>query len=223
MFPKPGCAMCNLLVQLTDKTLQKMVYEWSNDDSTHQALRNRRGLCSMHSHLLVHHLGKALPITLLYRTAVDELVYLLQQMGEGAPSSRGRLGGLFGGGETGATLAARLAPTARCLVCETVDEVEVYYVDVLANRLTDARLNAAYLQSEGLCFPHFLKVLTACSDAQIIQGLIAVQKKVWDQVFDELDAYIEQTNGASSSDSWRRAAQQIPGDYRLFGVDQRSR
>ncbi len=230
-FPKPGCAMCNLLTQLAEKSVQKIVYEWSTDVQTHQSLRDRRGLCSTHSYQLLHHVGNALTVTTLYRITMDEILTILNDMSLKIEGPRGRLAGLFGSGASvGASLAERLAPSAPCFICESIDRTEGYYVDVMANRLGDHRLREAYLKSEGLCLPHFQKTLSVCGDPGIAQDLITKQLDVWGKFREELEAYIARGDHrggyeekSRDVDAWRRFAQQIPGEYTLFGVDPRSR
>lgn len=229
-FPLPGCAMCNLLIALADRTLQNLLYERVIDDLTHRMLRARRGLCATHSQQITGYLGNSATFAIYYRSAVDEVVRVLNEMPEEPGAVQAGLSRLIGRKGLGAALADRLAPDDPCLVCKVLDDAECRYIEVMANYLDDARLHDAYTQSQGLCLPHFEKSLRATTDPAGIGVLLTTQRRIWTQLRDDLEVFIAKVDHrygwadfGQESDSWVRATQQMPGAAGLFGVDPRSR
>lgn len=228
-FPQRGCAICNLLLPYADRLVQHMLYDQAVDDQTHQALRARRGLCSVHSQQITQYLGNAQTVVIFFRSAVDEVVRLLDELPGDIPPARSGLAGLIGGSSRGAALAERLAPHAPCLICQSLAEAETRYIKVMGDFLDDDRLRTAYEKSEGLCLPHFQQVLAASDDPGAIRTLIATQKRVWTQLREDLNTFIakaSETNfvyqdKGTEGDSWYRATKQMPGEDRLFGLDPR--
>jgi hypothetical protein len=228
-FPLPGCAICNLLVQLADRSLRNLLYERVIDEPTHQAIRARRGLCAAHSQQMTGYLGNSATFAIYYRSAVDEVVHILENMPEEPGPAQVGLSRLLAHKPLGAALADRIAPRAPCLVCKALDEAECRYIEVMANYLDDERLLDTYTQSQGLCLPHFEKSLRACTDPAAIRILLTTQRRIWTQLRDDLEVFIAKVDHrygwadfGQESDSWVRATQQMPGEARLFGVDPRS-
>jgi hypothetical protein len=229
-FTQPGCAMCTLLLHLADRTVQLILYERSDDAPTHAALRARRGLCGIHAQQMTRYLGNAQTNALFWKSAVDEVVKSMGRLTGSNHARRDLVTRLRGGGKRrGTALAEQIAPSAPCLVCASLATAEQHYIEDMATRLDDERLCSAYQRSrDGLCLPHFLKVLCACDDPAILRTLIGKQQCVWTQLNDDLAEFLAKAGFGfdfrereHEADSWLRAALLMPGAEGLFGVDKR--
>jgi hypothetical protein len=225
-FPQPGCAICNLLLQVTERILRNILLERLMDDRTHADLRARRGLCSTHSFQITQARGNAATLAMLYRTAADEVAHLLDALPDELP--RGRKSGLFGSHET--SLGDSLAPQKPCIACALIEDREQEYIDVMVTQLNEPALCAAYERSQGLCLPHLTAVIDACHDPVIYKLLLRVQRRLWTELRDDLDQFLHKmsyrfdyADKGHESNSWMRAMKQLSGDDRLFGVDPRLR
>src|SRR5258708_20955368 len=92
-FPKPGCAICNLVLRDVEHFLDLLLYERVTEPESHQAFRARRGLCNEHSSQLVQLRGGAVGAAVLYRAAVNEVLEIIEQT-PAKPISQSGLGRL---------------------------------------------------------------------------------------------------------------------------------
>src|SRR6185369_1004968 len=93
-FPRPGCAVCNLLLRDSERHLDSLLYEYILDIETHRHIRAARGLCNEHTWQLKKYVGGALGIAILYEAELDEVQRIVEQT---LPESiASRLGRLFG-------------------------------------------------------------------------------------------------------------------------------
>lgn len=227
-FAEPGCAMCTLLLGQADRLLQSILYERWRDQPTHDAIRARHGLCSTHAHQLTQYRGNVQTVAIFYRSAVDEVVGILEAMQRDlrvAPAGRRQRGGRA----DGAALAERLNPRGPCIVCAALDETERELVETMVRYFDDDRLHATYEQSDGLCLPHLQAVLAVCADPAALREMIAIQKRAWAELRDDVAAFIAKTAQRDGdvldpreASGPGRAVRHMPGEHALFGVDPRS-
>lgn len=216
-LPEPGCAICTLVERDTARFLDSHLYEYVNTPDTHAAMRASRGLCATHSAQLVDYGAQVLGIAILHAAILDEL---LKQAA--APRSSSRLGRLRGSGET---VAGRFEASGRCMACEAMERAEHQHIRALAGHIHEAKLKAAFEQSEGLCLPHFRLALEAAPDAPRHDLLLQMQVEKWRGLKAELDTFAEKydINHAdrrmgAEADSWRRALRLVSGAAGVFGV-----
>jgi hypothetical protein len=217
-LPQSGCVICTLVERDTAHFLDSQLYEYVNESETHAALRASRGLCAVHSAQLVDYGAQVLGIAILHAAILDEL--LKQAAAPRIISSR--LGLLRGNEET---VAGRLEPSGRCMACEAMERAEQRHIQTLAGYIHEAKMKAAFEQSEGLCLPHFRLALEAAPDASRHDLLLQIQLEKWRSLKAELEMFVEKydINHADRSmgaeaDSWRRALRLVSGAARIFGV-----
>ena len=51
-FPKPGCAICNLLLHEVDQYINALLYEFANSPDMHAVFSAGRGFCTEHGQML---------------------------------------------------------------------------------------------------------------------------------------------------------------------------
>lgn len=224
-FPNPGCAVCTLLLRDVTLLLDKIQYEYVVDRETQRKFRASRGLCDEHGWRLAQ-IGNALSVAVLYETALDELLKIIDQS-PAQNSPQGFTRRLFSQ-NGGSALADALDPTQPCPACETQDAAETRYIDAFTEHLIDDTMLTAFRSSEGLCIEHFKQALRAAGDTQTSALLIATQRAIWERLRDELNEFMRKSDyqhadepmGAEST-SWARAVARIGGEHGVFGLRRR--
>src|SRR6185503_13974850 len=97
--------------------------------------------------------------------------------------------------------------------------VEAYYLVALQQHLTGPdNLAAAYRTSQGLCLPHFRRVLAPITDPETFTALVEAQKAVWQRLSAELAEFIRKKDHrfqhegyGPEGDAWLRAIEAVVG------------
>jgi hypothetical protein len=233
-FPQSGCALCNLLRRDTERAVDGLVYGFMDTDELRAAFSAARGVCSEHGWLLrTNKFGNVLGIAKLYAATLNEVLALIETFPTPttpAPA-RSRLERLLASDRrsSAAPLADQLEPTARCLICERVDEREADYVQIFDGYLLDARFQQAFAQSDGLCLPHFRAVLRRLSAPPQIEALIGVQTRIWRALQAQVESFAAKQNyehlhevTEAEGESWVQAIAQMGGARGLFGMHRKS-
>jgi hypothetical protein len=223
MLEQPGCPVCNLLIEKADRYLGTIFSEMLLNPDTHEAFRDRRGLCAQHSERASEYIGGTLEIAMLYVIGLNEIV---QALSEGLPSDSGKTLQNFTkrNGKQNA-LGNRLTPTAECMVCTYMKQCESRYIDTLGKHIRDPKVSKPLEESEGLCLPHFRITLMNTSNASAREQLITIHKNIWGTLKDDLDSFIAKNNylhkheiNDREGDSWRKVLR-IAGRSGIFGPD----
>lgn len=212
---RPGCAVCALLLQVSGRFVESLLYEFSRDIGTQHAFRAGRGLCNHHSWQLARRHGYSLGVAALFEAALDEVVTMLEN--EPDDSLAVRFARPFGGDGSSA-LANRLEPEGPCLVCASVRDAEKAYLDTLARYWQNEELQAACRRSDGLCLPHLRGVLRQMPSRDARRQLAQLHAEKWAALIRELDQfqvksafnYAGEPMGAEA-DSWKRAVAALAG------------
>lgn len=214
-----GCPVCGLLLRDEKRYLESLLYEFANDAGIQQAFRHGRGLCNHHSWLLTHHYGYSLGVSFLFEAALDEVISILEteHPTSGETSLETVISGWLGGKGRN-SLADKLKPQISCLACDSLCEAEARYLSTFAQYWSDAALQSAYQQSNGLCLPHFREVLRRISAQEARAQLVTMQRAKWESLKQELRQYqvksaynyVGEGFGADA-DSWRRAVASMTG------------
>lgn len=229
MFPRTGCAICNLLLRDADRFLDGLLYERVNEADTQRYARSRRGFCAEHAWQLLRYHGSALGAAILYRAAAQETLSILDSAQVGAVHLSG-LGRILGGKAQpdASALIDALAPQAPCVVCELQSQAERRYLLTLGEYLTDARLGDAFEHSEGLCLPHTRMALRVIHDMAAVETLLRVQAQKWRALSADLQTFIDRNDYrrmnepmGAERDSVPRAIRSLSGYKGVFGLDPR--
>ncbi|GAB4522989.1 MAG: hypothetical protein OHK0046_36290 [Anaerolineae bacterium] len=210
-FEQPGCAVCRLLRRDVARYLDALMYEYVNKVSTHKTFRAARGLCNVHSWQFS---GSALGVAILFNAALDEV----QNITENQPSTNS------GFGLRKNRLADALEPVQSCPACDVMTRTEADYSSILADQITDERLQAAYRGSEGLCLPHFRLVLRA--NPAHAPRCVEIQQAIWAHLRADLEEFIRKSDfqhrdehiTEAEAESWRQAVAALAGERDMFGL-----
>jgi hypothetical protein len=212
---RPGCPICALILHAGKQYIESLLYEFSLDEGVQRSFRRGRGLCNHHSWLLVHQHGYSLGVSVLFESALDEVVQIMQSTSPAAAvSGMARLLSRSLGGE----LEDRLEPEEPCLVCANVQEAESRYVQTFAKHWSMQALQTAFHASDGLCLPHLRDVLPQMEATSERKELIEIHVAKWTALKAELDQfqlksaynYVGEPMGVEA-DSWKRAVASLTG------------
>ncbi|MDX2162050.1 MAG: DUF6062 family protein [bacterium] len=222
---EPGCPVCRLLRRDVRRQIDTLLYEFVLDQGAQRRFRAGRGLCGAHGELLAEGRNALGTAALQFAVISDVLDALDSAVRERVPLHSAR----FFKGSGGDALATALDADLPCMVCAQRDQDERRYAEIIAGGLGDARLLAAYRESDGLCLPHFRAVLQAVrglsshsgdarSQAERVRAVVAIQRAIWERLKDELAEFMRksdfhnaaETMGAEA-DSWRRAIALLSG------------
>jgi hypothetical protein len=220
-FPKSGCAVCNLLRRDVTNMLDATLYEFVTDPAIQRKFRASRGLCNEHGTQLLK-LGSALGIAVLYEQVIDELLTVIEQT---APSTQRGLTWRLFPQNPHAALASALEPAQPCMACTLQDESETQFISILSQHIADARMQAAFRASDGLCLEHFRQTVRETSAAEHAKLLIDMQRDIWRRLQDELNEFMrkqdfknaDEAMGAEGT-SWQRAVARAGGEQGVFGL-----
>jgi hypothetical protein len=195
--------------------MDMLLYEFSLATESHKAFRKGRGLCNHHSWEMVHQHGYSLGVSVLFESALDEVINILESAPLEAPvSGMAR----FLGRSFGAGVADQLEPEGPCLICANVQEAEARYLNTFAEHWSSDKLQTAFGKSDGLCLPHLREALRLVPTREAREQLVEIHRAKWAALKDELNQfqlkvahnYVGEPMGAEA-DSWKRAVASMTG------------
>ncbi len=212
-FQQRGCAICVLIRQDVARVYRTLLYDLNIDPQTHERFRASRGFCNEHAWQFIDH-GDALGIAAMTDVVIDEVLRTFQA--RPLPSARWRRA------KRGEALAAALEPAQRCMACRVQEQSETSYLQILGAHL--ATLEDRYRASDGLCLPHFGRLLHKLPDDAAAEQAAALQKAAWEQLRGELQEFMRKSNYHNAheamgpeGDSWQRAIARMSGERGIFG------
>ncbi len=219
----PGCPFCRLLTSKADRYLDAVLWELVNDPGVRSELNQARGYCQQHGWLLVRK-GSALGIAILTRDVVKTLLDVVASSPlDGKPESvlqsfrrsldKDRLS------PGTAPLVAELSPQDLCPACSHEQSTERDCNGTLLKHFEGpGALSELYRASDGLCLPHFRRVLARAPSGGTAESLVSAQQEVWQRLYADLGEFIRKKDVrfkdepfGEERDSWRRALEAISG------------
>lgn len=209
-----GCPLCRLAEQDEQTFLQSLTYERILDIPTRETLQRARGLCAPHARAWRAVQGCALPVALVYRPIIKDL--LAQTEPQAAQ-------GWFSRSVSPRQLGERLATAAPCPACRVGEATARRYAEVLlrdvgAKEARAEEVRAALIQGGGLCLPHLRLTLQTSGPAAGYQALLAAQREAWSALMAELDEFIRKNDYrfqheplGDERDAWLRALDALVG------------
>lgn len=217
----PGCPICRLLADFTDRLLDGLIYEQINDGGLRARIRQAHGFCPEHARQLVRH-GAALGVAIMMRDVLNTLLEALEGAKFRSVSrlSREGLRAMLTSAPSPATANAvsRLTAQKPCPVCERNREMEQMLLHVFVERLDDPDLIAKFRASEGLCLLHLRGTLALITHKEDYETLVRAQGAIWRELLAQLSEAIRKSDyrflneglGAEGT-AWLRALGVIAG------------
>jgi hypothetical protein len=194
---KPGCPLCRIVGDRAERYIDNMLFEHVSDRSFRKAHRLAGGFCEHHSRNLVS-FRDGLAVAIMGRDILEDRI-------------------------TSFKTRKPWKPKERCPICVERDRIEVEYLGFIAQAgggSSDERdLQWAFIASEGLCAPHYGKLLERYK--KIPRWIIAFHEHKFEKLikrvnqFIELSAYgrQEEFRGLSEKDQlvWKELAVELRG------------
>lgn len=152
------CPVCFYVNRATWNYIDSLLYERVMDPGTRKGLKLAKGYCPNHA-WQVARAGDAFGISMLYRDLVGlfqrETRVLVGNNGFKGPSFREKVKKWVQGKRQ-----KRLVSKKRiCPLCDYQKDTEKLTLSSIADYLRDEEFCKGYMESRGLCYPHFLEGL----------------------------------------------------------------
>ena len=221
-FPRPGCAVCRMLLRDTDQIVDGLLYGFMGSSEMKAIFGDSRGICAEHGRdLKLNKQGNVLGISRLYAAALEHVIELIEAAPDDpAPAGLDRLLRR----SPPPALAEALEPVRPCMICERLDEYEAEYILMFDQFLGDARFQETFAASAGLCLPHFRAALRAVRAPADRELLMREQVRIWRTLQTQVASFSDKQNiehfheiDPAEGDSWSRAIDALAGAHGLFG------
>jgi hypothetical protein len=188
----PGCPICRLAARAVGSYLDTLLWEMVTDPESRRDIREAQGFCHQHAWRLVRG-GPSLGAVIITHDVLRHTLRATQALtGQSKPSSLGRrirtrLGRPAPAADGNNALLSQLAPQAQCPACEQAEIGEKMCVGILLDHLAkDTGFQAGYRASDGLCLPHFRRVVGGAADPTTLEVLLDAQAAIWQRLVDQL-------------------------------------
>jgi hypothetical protein len=203
-----GCVLCALEVQAMGRYFDSLLSENVNNPDIRRELLRSGGYCARHTRWVLEK-RDPLGTAIIYR---DQAASFAESLGGGKPHVRKSVRGSPGAGRP------------QCPGCIEQTAARKRYVEVLCGGLAaDDDFRSAFVSSAGLCRPHLAYVIEKAADSDDVEFVIDAERAKMRSLVAELDEFIRKQDYrfageaiGAEADSWRRAAEMIAGDARLF-------
>jgi hypothetical protein len=162
-----GCALCRLGARTVARYLDILAYENVNDVALRETIREGLGLCNRHAWQFVDETRAPLGTAIIYR----DLIRTLQQRTSRALRPEDDLPRRLEG----------LVPRQPCVACAALATSIKDCAYQVHRSWADPSFCAIYAASDGLCWRHFLAVLSADRLGRHWKQLLAAQRGCWDR------------------------------------------
>jgi hypothetical protein len=225
----PGCAICRLIVEISQRMLSSLFHECVNDPSTRAWLQASSGFCNLHAWMAARMRDTESGLGIIYETILDVAI---KRFGlcQRALSARGSKGGAIGKllRRNKCKVPQLLVGEGQCQICSHAAEFEEFYLHELITWFDDEQLRAAFDRSFGLCLPHMDLLVARHRDHENLPALIEAEGRRCQVLRAELSEFIRKLDyqyageaPGSEQDAWRRAVEFCAGKPQLFGSHMR--
>lgn len=204
---QPGCAVCRLVAESTERFLDTLLWESVNDPEVRREIRQAHGFCHEHGWALAR-AGASLGTAIITRDVLQNILKIIKVATFQGPSplSLRHVQETIDSKQPAAAtakLVARLAAEATCPACVQVEEMEYLYLNTLLQSLLgDSGLLADYEASDGLCLPHFRQALTGVRDEAVFEALMGAQRAIWERLANQLSESIRKSDHRYLGETW---------------------
>mgnify|MGYP006283833237 CR=1 FL=1 len=181
-LPGRGCPACREVNGAIDEYLRRTLYGRITDRRFRAAFDAAGGFCHSHARRLAS-FSDGLAISLLYETPLRE---------SGASwSPRERLARWLRGVLPGGRNYRGFRVSGNCPACDRHEEFERHYLSVLRRYWDRRELEEAFKQSEGLCLPHYRRLLAGRRPPEWLE---AFQQAKVERLDGALQRFVEYSN-----------------------------
>jgi hypothetical protein len=220
---EPGCAICRIVLEASERMLAGLFHEFVNDPTTRAWLQAAGGFCNLHAWMAIQMPGTESGLGTIYETILDSLLIRFDEC-RSAIENRAESGGLMKLRRNFRNNVPRLSQrTGQCQICVRAGEAEGTTLHELLTWFDDDELRAAFDQSFGLCVLHLDLAISRFAEHQNLLPLIEAERQKCERLRAELKEFLRKLDYRHSGeprgdeqDSWRRAVELLAGKARVF-------
>jgi len=202
---KPACPVCTLVQRAGARYIEGIFNESMLDPGIRQKLVNSHGFCHEHTWESINlKLSDALGHAILYQDLVKDAIHKIEEIEHNTVSQ----------------LARTLEPITACPACLIEEAAVERILDTLAPALSNQDFVTEFMESNGLCLPHLLRLLPRLEGKQRA-AVLSLQLSRLESLKSELAEFIRKNDYrfrdeaiGKESDSYKRAADMIRGKRR---------
>lgn len=218
----PGCPICNIRDQASDRYFRFFLHENVNDVATRIILQGSLGFCKKHAwqcqEMEARDYQDGMKHGILYEWLLQTILKKIPEIKQNLlapeePQSR------FWQKKKSGQNSSPLTRTRYCPVCVSENEAERLYLRLLINGLSDAKILTAYQAGDGLCLPHFIKAMNLEIEKEPLLMLCDLQMARIKGLIPHLTSYVEKHDYQNQEsyteeelDSWIKAVQIMAGN-----------
>ncbi len=170
-FQSPECPICFYLTNSIEKYFDNLLYEGVSDSGFIQKFRDNRGMCNTHIYKLASYKDGLAVVSLFSYLSSDETNELKSLNFK----------------------HLRLKKRKNCQACEFVKSIEDIALSTVYEFLSDNELKEAYINSHGLCYPHYLNLVRLCK-RDLPEWLNTFQISKFEDLISKLKTYLDFQN-----------------------------
>jgi len=218
-----GCPVCRLVNEGSRRFLDTLLYESVTDPFVRARLRASRGFCNWHAWMLPNAFSPQAGIAAIHEDILDREIEALRQ------AARPRYGLGWWDRVRGRFARARRRRAAQCPACAiSSDSVERNGLHVFIESLAEREFYRAFVESFGLCLPHFRMLEARHPHHPNLPEVRRVQLAKLEALRADLlefgrkqDYRFNQEPMGSERGSWLRSIEMLAGKAHVFGSQRR--
>jgi len=172
-FKSRGCFICNIVYDYTIHYLDTLLYENVNSITTRKKIYDSLGFCNRHAWLLkaieTSRYRDTMGESIIYAGLAEKIIHDIEKVQVKEKSiianfkKKEKLRGKH--------FARKLSPINSCYVCTNEEENAKRYLDYFSINFNEPEIMDFYLNSDGLCYRHFLNLLPLLGDEEALKML----------------------------------------------------
>ncbi|MDI3524207.1 MAG: hypothetical protein PWQ27_1182 [Kosmotoga sp.] len=210
---KNVCPICLATEKSVVNYFDILLYELVNDPRIMGTIDNAMGFCKKHTALLMS-MGDPFGQSIIYKSILEQATKVLPSLLL-KPKNNVKL---F---KNKRSLIYETIKS-RCPACALEKEFEKLYINEFISALEKQEFREYFSLSNGLCIPHFIKIMEACKNRNSATFLFNTQLKIMNNIIAELGEFIRKNDYRFSKerinnekDAWKRAARLLGGKHIL--------
>ncbi len=198
-----GCPICNLILDVEERSIENILYEMVNDPAVRNRIKSSLGFCPFHAHQVIDFVKRnpwldGLGTSIIYLDMVETYLDMIENGGAMSITDM----------------------WASCYLCEKAEEFERIYVETLSIRFEeDQKLLENYASSSSLLCARHLESVYNRLNRVIGKKILQIQKEKLTKIAQLMKSYIEKQDYKARSPpteeesvAWIIAIKALKGD-----------
>jgi len=223
-----GCPVCFLVVKISLRSLDNLMWERVNDPTTREDLIASRGFCNWHAWMIPQVPHSQSGTAILHEHLVREQTGTLNRLRRTRSPIRPwtRLFRRLVGPVDALTAVSGGEGKAPCAICTHVRSFEATYLQTCLEYMTDLDFQRSFEGSSGLCVPHLYLAVSLHPEHPNLPALFNQQLAKMEALRIDLQEFIRKQDYrfrkepmGDEGTAWRRSIELLTGKAGVFGPD----